>query len=167
MRKVVGTLFVAAVLACGSRAQAEPLHLGQFSGLDGGQDRTSQNMWKADDNGTASVRFTTEVRQRLSTCRDDDDVSAFVSYVRSRWSSAMLKWEKGDDRPFPFMNGMVHGHMKAEKVARFWEKMHSIGTNRAPHTWDRPDVAATPEPASMILLGSGLVGLFGLRRRKD
>src|SRR5262249_37145519 len=69
MRKVVGTLFVAAVLASGSRAQAEPMHLGQFSGLDFQQDHNSQGMWTADDNAAAWSRFTTEVRERLSTCQ--------------------------------------------------------------------------------------------------
>jgi hypothetical protein len=143
------------------------MHLGQFSGLDFQQDHRSQDMWSADDTGAAWARFTTEVRERLSTCQDDDDVSAFVSFVRARWSSTMLRWAKSDDRPFPFMNGLVHGHMKPEKVARFWEKMHRLGKWHAPDASNGPDIAATPEPASMILLGSGLVGLLGLRRRKD
>jgi hypothetical protein len=49
---------------------------------------------------------------------------------------------------------------KAEWTGRKW----NIGASS--NTYDRPTSAAVPEPATMLLLGSGLVGLAGLGRKK-
>jgi hypothetical protein len=39
------------------------------------------------------------------------------------------------------------------------------GTSTVLNRWDNADFSPVPEPASLLLLGSGLIGLFGLRKR--
>ncbi len=166
MKKVVGVTVVAALLACGARAQADPVSMGQYSGFE-----PFEQSWSSHDKASWS-QFANEVREWIAD-HDDDDPGAFVSFVQARWASGGVRWTGHDDGEdgrdsSRFLHGILHGHVKPAKAARFWARMHEAQrTGCLPRGPRAPEVAATPEPASMLLLGTGALGLLRLRKRKQ
>jgi hypothetical protein len=176
MRKVVGVMVVAAALGAAAPARAEPMAAAKNSGLGACREMDRfDNLTAAEDSARSRASFLWR-DERVFRFDDEDFVRGYASSLPAGWTMAKFHadrdalflgnhWNQGLHLGW-FWNG--HKNVDAKKAAAFWAAWRDRvrGHRLSEHPGD-PQLAATPEPASMILLGSGALGLFGLRRRKD
>lgn len=176
MKKVVGMMVVAAALASAAPARAEPMAAAKNSGLGACREMDRfDNLTASNDSTRARASFMWQ-DERMFRFDDDDFVRGYSSSIPAGWMNAKYHadrdslflgsyWNRGLHLGW-FWNG--HKTFDAKKAAAFWAQWRERFDNRHPGSSPGDqELAATPEPASMILLGSGVLGLFGLRRRKD
>jgi hypothetical protein len=165
-------MVVAAALVSAAPARAEPMAAATNSGLGACREMDRfNNLTASDDSARARASFLWQ-NERVFRFDDDDFV---------RGSSFVAGWMNGKshaDRDSLFLGthwnqglhlGWVsntHKDYDAKKAAALWKWRERFNNHPSPTAGD-PGLAATPEPASMILLGSGLLGLCGVKRRKD
>jgi hypothetical protein len=173
MKKVVGVMVVAAALASAAPARAEPMAAAKNSGL-GACREMDRFFTAAGDSARARASFLWQ-DERVFRFGDDDFVRGYSSSTAG-WMNATYHadrdslflgshWNQGLHLAW-FSNN--HKEFDAKKAAAVWAQWRGRFNNHPlPSTAGDPSLAATPEPASMLLLGSGLLGVFGLKRRKD
>jgi hypothetical protein len=166
MKKVVGMMMVAA-LAYAAPARAEPMAAAKNSGLGACREMDRfDNLTASDDSARARASFLWQ-DDRVFRFDDDDFIRGMNAKYHADRDSLFLGSHGNQGLHLAwFWNG--HKTFDAKKAAAFWAQWRERFDNRHPGSSGGDQVlAATPEPASMILLGSGVLGLFGLRRRKD
>jgi hypothetical protein len=177
MKKVVGVMVVAAALGLAAPARAEPMGAAANSGLGACREMDRfDNLTAADDSvrSRASMLWRDE---RMFRFDDDDFVRGYASSLPSGWALAKFHanreslfagndWNQGLHLGW-FKNG--HKTFDARKAAAFWAQWRGRLNKWHPQSpsGGGTDSSVTPEPASMILLGSGAVALLGVRRRKE
>jgi len=166
MKKVVGAMIVAA-LPSAAPARAEPMAAASNSGLGACREMDRfDDLTAANDSARARASFLWQ-DERGFRFDDNDFVRGYQSSFPAGWMTAQYHANRNSPLHFVWFSS-GHKHFDAKKAAAFRAQWRERFDNRHPQwTPGGTDLAATPEPASMILLGSGLLGLFGLKRRTD
>ena len=180
MRKVVGVGFVVALMAAASPARAEPVAAAKFSGTGVCRELDCLDVLSAANDSAQSAASFTWHDDRQFRLGDDEDNKGFSSSLPAGWTTS--KWSRGQsamlaDRDWNaglhlgWFIGRHHdgdNHVDARQLARFLTQMRErFKDHRSTGQPAEPHLAATPEPASLVLLGSGSLGLLGLRRRQE
>jgi hypothetical protein len=169
MRNVVGAVLVAAAMAVGAPARANPVGAGDYSGLGPCREADRLDTASATDHSLRSAASSLWNDDRAVRFDEDEGLRAFRSFVPVAWTASRQHWDNGLHLGW-FNVHNPHWHSIAfneKRAAKFWADMRDRLKN---HHWNNdsggPDLATNPEPASMILLGSGVLGLFGVRRKR-
>jgi PEP-CTERM motif len=165
MKKIVGVLFVAAVLAGGSRAQADPVTVSQ--GL--GPHQRTETLWFSNEDHPSLTSALLELRERSRGWDGDDEgFGAFTSFFEGHpANSAFHVMIDPDGNQWRWWMRENPGKSRLMLAGKLWKAKHLGWEKHRLREGPDPQIAATPEPASLILLGSGVLGVLGVRRRKQ
>lgn len=166
MKKVVGVFLVAAVLAGGSRAQADPVSVSQ--GL--GPHQRTETLWFSNEDHSSLTNALLELRERSSRGWDDGDegFGAFTSFFQEHPANAAFHVTiDPDGNQWRWWMRENPGNARLVLEGKLWKAKHLGWEKQWLRQTPDPQIAATPEPGSLILLGSGVLGVLGVRRRKQ
>ncbi len=124
--------------------------------------------WAGDIGGAgwAEVMFWTEAAVGGEGNHADTGNAADVAFKKDSWGMnppTAWSWQPANLSPHPSGN---NGTVVSQGYVVVAFKLGSVSGNPAWTSWDNITVTCVPEPGSLLALGSGLIGLAGVARRR-